>query len=503
MAESDARSSVSESRRNVLMICTDHWPGPLLGAEGHPVIQTPTVDELARTGVRFSNAYSECPVCIPARRTLMTGTTPRTHGDRIFQQSLRMPDLPTLAQTFRDAGYQSYAVGKLHVYPQRDRIGFDDVILCEEGRGQHGVVDDYELFLGDKGYPGRQFEHGMSNNQYVTRPWHLPEELHTTNWAVTEMERTIKRRDPTRPGFFYLSFPHPHPPLAPPGSYLDLYRQLSIDEPFVGEWAKDVEGLPAKLRKGLEPGAWLSEEMRRDARRGFYALVTHIDHQIRRVIGTLREEGLLENTYIAFMSDHGDMLGNHGLWAKRCFYDWSARVPLIISGPAGDEKVPTNKVDSRLVGIQDVMPTLLDLCGIAVPESVEGLSVVANKSRDLLYGEEGEGPQATRMIHDGRNKLVYYPGGNKIQLFDLENDPDECNDVSEASAYREVRDRLTSALVSRLYGSDLDWVEDGRLKGTEAPEYHYRPIPGLFGQRGSHWPPQPATGTEITDIDRL
>ena len=92
------------------------------------------MDSLARSGPRFSNAYSECPVCIPARRTLMTGTTPRTHGDRVFGETLTMPQLPTMAETFRSAGYQATAVGKLHVYPQRNRIGFDDVILDEEGR---------------------------------------------------------------------------------------------------------------------------------------------------------------------------------------------------------------------------------------------------------------------------------------------------------------------------------------------------------------------------------
>ena len=135
----------------------------------------------------------------------MTGTTTRTHGDRIFQDMLPMPDLPTMAQTFRDAGYQAYAVGKLHVYPQRDRIGFDDVILDEEGRTQYGVFDDYEQFLGDKGYVGQQFDHGMSNNQYTMRPWHLPEETHATNWATQQMVRTIKRRSPLRPNFWYLS----------------------------------------------------------------------------------------------------------------------------------------------------------------------------------------------------------------------------------------------------------------------------------------------------------
>ncbi len=162
-------------RPNILLITTDHWAASYLGVAGHPAIQTPTLDTMARAGTRFTNCYSECPVCVPARRTLMTGTTTRTHGDRIFQDTLPMPNVPTMAQTFREAGYQAYGVVKLHVYPQRDRIGFDDVILDEEGRTQYGVFDDYELFLAEKGFVGQQFDHGMSNNQYQMRPWHLPE----------------------------------------------------------------------------------------------------------------------------------------------------------------------------------------------------------------------------------------------------------------------------------------------------------------------------------------
>ncbi len=121
-------------RPHVLLVTADHWPGALLGAAGHPVVRTPTLDQLARCGTRFPRAYTECPVCIPARRTLLTGTTPRTHGDRSFAVHMPLPSTTTIAQAFREAGYQAYAVGKLHVYPPRARAGFDDVILCEEGR---------------------------------------------------------------------------------------------------------------------------------------------------------------------------------------------------------------------------------------------------------------------------------------------------------------------------------------------------------------------------------
>ena len=139
------------TRPNVLLIMVDHWFGGGLGTDGHPALQTPTLDQLAANGVNFTNAYSATPTCIPARRALMTGTTSKTHGDRVFGQALEMPELPTLAGTFREAGYQTYAVGKLHVYPQRDRIGFEDALINEEGRHHLGLAaDDFELFLADQ-----------------------------------------------------------------------------------------------------------------------------------------------------------------------------------------------------------------------------------------------------------------------------------------------------------------------------------------------------------------
>src|SRR5688572_18999209 len=125
-------------RPNVLLVTVDQWPGRALACAGHPAIETPTLDRLAHLGVQFARAYAECPICIPARRSLMTGTSARIHGDRTFQPALPMPELPTLAQCFRDAGYQATAIGKLHVYPKRDRIGFDDAIIAEEGRGHLG-----------------------------------------------------------------------------------------------------------------------------------------------------------------------------------------------------------------------------------------------------------------------------------------------------------------------------------------------------------------------------
>ncbi len=481
------------TRPNVLFISVDQWPGPLLGAAGHPAIETPTINQLAANGIYFPRAYTECPICIPARRSMMTGTTPEAHGDRTFRPDAAMPDIPTLADSFRSAGYQAFAVGKLHVFPQRNRIGFDDVLLSEEGRGHLGGPDDYDLFLADQGYPGRGFLHGMSNNEYGWRPWHLPEHCHATNWASEQMARVIKRRDPTRPAFWHLSYIYPHPPIVPLDHYYNRYAGRTIDPPVMGSWAAEQDKLPPALQEVRNFWAELPEEQLIDARRAFYAQCTHIDHQLRVVLGTLREEGIMDDTIILFTGDHGDLLGDHGLYAKRYMYEWSARIPMILVGQSNDDRVGHHVVDDRLVGLQDVMPTLLDLAGIAVPQSCTGQSMVGEEKRELLFCEALEGVTATRMVTDGRYKLIWYPCGNHIQLFDLHDDPRECVNVADEPGMADIRNRLESGMIGFLHGGDEAWVSDGRLTGFPAEDVPPRPNRELSGQRGLHYPPPPHT----------
>ena len=367
------------------------------------------------------------------------------------------------------------------------------MILDEEGRTQYGVTDDYELFLGDEGFPGQQFGHGMGNNRYVSRPWHLPEHTHATNWATAAMVRTIKRRDPTRPAFWYLSYRHPHPPLVPLAAYLDQYRE-PVDEPCHGSWARDTTAMPLRLRAVRERTSYLATPAQIDAaRRAFYALCTHIDHQLSVVIGTLREEALLDDTIICFTSDHGDMLGNHGMWGKQLFYEYSANVPFLLIGADSASSRIEPGVDHRLVGLADVMPTLLELADVDAPETVEGRSVVTATPRPSLYGEMSDDIYASRMLHDGSHKLVYYPAGNCSQLFDLQADPSELTDLGDAPEWAAVRRRLQACLVEQLYGNDLAWMRDGELIGV--PDRTYRPggNKDLGSQRGGHWPPPPRT----------
>ena len=480
-----------EARPNVLLITVDQWAGELLGVAGHPVVETPTIDALARTGVTFTNLYSECPVCIPARRTLMTGLSPRSHGDRIFQPMLPMPNAPTLAQCFRDAGYQAFSVGKLHVHPQRNRIGFDDALIAEEGRPQLGAVDDYDIFLAERGHAGEQYLHGMSNNDYVWRTWHLPEDCHVTNWTAREMCRLIQRRDRDKPAFWNLSFTHPHPPLVPLASYLDRYRPAEMPDSPIADWAADPEAMPYALRFVRNYLPRRNERERRALIAAFFALCTHIDHQMRIVIGTLREEGILDDTAIMFLSDHGDMLGTQGLYGKRLFLEPSARIPGILVAPKSMGAAYRNATCRGIYGLADVMPTLLELAGVPVPAGCDGVSMLDLKGRPHLYGECMDGPRANRMIRRGDWKLIWYPAGNRLQLFDLAADPGEMTDLSEHEEAASVRAELETLLIEHLYGDDLEWVRDGRLTGFEAPALAPPDERKLSGQRGLHYPQPP------------
>lgn len=469
-------------RKNVLMICTDHWSGSLLGCEGRSDIMTPTLDYLAENGVRFQNFYSECPVCIPARRTIMTGLSPKTHGDRVYSDRMEMPEVPTMAQTFCQNGYQTLAVGKLHVYPQRNRIGFEEVILAEEGRYELGAVDDYQTWLGEHGYLGQEFMHGMGNNTYYTRPWHLDEPSHPTNWVTMEMMHQIKRKDPTRPFFFYCSYQFPHPPLVPLQSFLDMYQEDEIAPVKTGEWLDDNP----LFQSMCEQASVYTDKEKRRARRAFFAQCTHIDYQIRLLIGTLRECNLLDNTILVFTSDHGDMLFQHDMVAKRCFYEEAARVPFILSGTPMLKWRGT--VEQKLAGLGDVMPTLLDLCGIPIPKTVEGIPLMTAQIHPYLYGEVSDGGKATRMIRWKQYKLIYYPYGNILQLFDLEKDRDEIHDYSKDDGYQQIVETMREYLIKNLYGEDLKWIRDGHLTGRQPVEYHPKADFGLYNQRGYHWP---------------
>ncbi len=408
-------------RPNFLVIMTEQHRGDCLGIEGHPVLQTPVIDNTAMQGVRFSQAYSSVPTCIAARRSFLVGQFPSTHGMVGFHQGIEWDSPPTVAEVLSNEGYQTEWIGRdHHQYPERKRFGFDHMV----------INDDYTAWL-DKNQPigsGGYFGGGIKNNDWTARPWHMPEGLHSTNWTVNQAIEFLEKRDPSCPFFLTVSFNANHPPLTPPAFYFDRYMRSDIPKPVIGDWAEPPanNGIGAGLaayRVNLEGEALLS------CRAGYYGLINHVDDQLNRLLNTMMGIDMITdyNTVVIFISDHGEMLGDHYLYHKIVPYQGSARIPFIIRGP---EYLGIRKgaVCNEPVGLEDVMPTVLDMAGIDCPDTVEGKSLLPLMQgkkvpwRDYLHLEHSP---FYHSITNGKEKYVWFVRDGKEQFFDLSTDPVE------------------------------------------------------------------------------
>ncbi len=455
---------------NVVLICVDQWRGDCL--INHPVAQTPYLNGLANQGTHMKSAYVACPSCIAARASLFTGLTPASHGRVGYQEAVPWNYPVTLAGEFTRGGYQTQAVGKMHVYPARNRLGFDHVMLHDGythfGRRHRAFteIDDYFLWLRQRTHTDADyFEHGLNCNSYVTRPWDKAEELHATNYVASESIDFLRRRDITKPFFLYMSFHRPHPPLDPPAWALEQYLHTEMPAAPMGDWASafepfrsdaDSEGRVAKRR----------DAVRDRALAGYFGQLSHIDQQINRFVEALEEYSLDQTTMLAFVSDHGDFLGDHNLWGKVLPYEGSAHVPLFFRGSYAGIK-PKQTLDIP-VELRDIMPTLLDLAGLPIPESVEGQSFAPALRgepqptfRPYIHGEHAIYGGTAMYITDGKEKYVWLSWSGVEQLFDLRNDPTELCDLSKKDPQRLAHWR--GILMNELKDRPEGFVQDGKL----------------------------------------
>ncbi|MCK8487943.1 arylsulfatase [Paenibacillus sp. MBLB2552] len=453
---------------------------------GHPVVETPNLDELARTGVRFDHAYSATPTCVPARAAIFTGQKQTSHGRVGYQERVPWNYPTTLPGELAKSGYHTQCVGKMHVYPARSLMGFHNVILHDGylhyNRYKHSntvqehydEVDDYLTWLRGQ-VPGADLlDLGLDcNASTVARPWALSEHLHPTNWTVSQSIDFLRRRDPSKPFFLWMSFVRPHSPLDPPQAYLDLYKDTDIPDPVIGEWAmkEDPEGhgFNPVTSKGIVPKRRLKL-----AKAAYYALITHIDHQIGRFLQALDEYGERNNTIIMFTSDHGELLGDHHLFRKSLPYEGSAHIPFIVNDPGGYLNLAQGSAVSEVVELRDIMPSLLTAASIDIPASVEGESVwelaraeeeaSRNKPwREYLHGEHAQGIASTQWITNGAEKYIWYSQTGEEQFFNLVQDPGEIHNLIH---HPQKQDRIRywrSVLVQELKDREEGYVQDGRL----------------------------------------
>jgi arylsulfatase A-like enzyme len=462
---------MSKEQPNILLISCDHLRADLLGCAGHPIIQTPNIDLLAQNGVRFDQAYSTTPICIPARSTIMAGQEGHELGITEFVPGFEIPVEETLPKQLGDAGYQTRAVGKMHFFPERRHYGFDSMLLCEEGRtfgkpyGENRGYDDYEQWLADQGYAGEAFSHGVPMNGYATSPWQLPDNLHPTEWIGSQACKEIKRRDWTRPLFMWTSFTAPHPPLVPLMKDLYIYDKDKMPKPHIGDW---IEEHPSFHELYLDQKTDKEIDL---ILRSFYALVTQIDRQISRILGTLREQGMLENTWIIFTSDHGDSLGDHNLWRKTKFLRGATNIPLIVTPPLNKESLSEympNTINTSVVGLQDILSTCMDIAGADIPNHVTGKSLfplikdASCSVRETILGEVGPVRGRSFMLTDGIWKYLWYEEDGSELLFNIQDDPNEINNLllQHCDVHRKFKDQLEKTLSLRE-GDPA--IKDGRL----------------------------------------
>ncbi len=468
------------TRPNVLLIMCDQLRGDCLGFAGHPDVKTPYLDSLAAQGTFFEHAYSACPTCVPARATLFTGQTPAHHGRVGYEDGVSWDFPHMLPQEFSDAGYQTACVGKLHVHPPRLSCGFqtlklhDGYLGCYQGSDiphwmHQDVHDDYLHFLRHELGPDADIDStGPECNSWVYHPWIYEERLHPTNWVADETIRFLETRDRTRPFFAMASFVRPHPALDAPRSYFDLYNERELREPAQGDW----DDLEATERDGMIPASvhgCRDAQLRHEALAGYYAAITHVDHQVGRLISALKRDGTFNDTIIVFLSDHGEMLFDHSLWRKLLPYEGAAHIPLFIRMGTHLGDFPAHRSES-VVELMDVMPTLLDLCGIEIPEDVDGASLAndvragTRLDRALLHGEHAfTVEQSHQYLVSDHDKYIWFSQTGREQYFDLAHDPREEHDLIDDPTCQERMSYLRRQLIAELDGREEGFVQNGRL----------------------------------------
>lgn len=473
-----------QHKYNVVIFMTDQHRADCLSCAGNPTIQTHFIDGIASEGVQFTSAYSAVPSCIPARGIMMTGQKPWHLGILGMgegQPEMRSDYPHTLASELSNAGYHTQLVGKMHFHPPRALNGFHATILDE-----HADDMDYEKYFerhGPKGVHMR--EHLRDWNSMVSRPFPFEEHLHPTNWTAREGVEFLKRRDPTKPFFLVNSYIRPHSPYDPPAFYWDLYKDKDIPQPFEGDWST-MHDCTSSNRDRMQLSPWRGKKSpaeTKQARTGYYASVTHVDHQIGNVIAELKDQGVYDETLIVFTSDHGDMLGDHHLWRKTYAYEGSARIPFIIKFPKSMQ-VQEGSICQKVVELRDIMPTILECCGLPIPPTVDGKNVmraINNETwRDYLHGEHSTCYSSDEEMHyltDGKTKYIWFPRTGKEMFFDLENDPEERQELSSAPSHQTTIERWREILTKEL--SDRPgFVKGGLLQiqhqATVSP-YAHRP----------------------------
>ena len=477
---------MSVDKPNILWICTDQQRYDTIGTLGNPYVSTPNIDSLVEEGVAFTHAYCQSPICTPSRSSFLTGMYPSaTHvngnGNDFYPETY-----PLITRTLADNGYDCGLIGKLHLASAYRRIeprandGYRYWQYSHAPRDDWREGHDYADWVRSKGYILGELTKNAEG---------VPAELHQTTWCAEKTIEFIQEERET-PWLATVNIYDPHPPFNPPQRYREQFNPDEMPEPLFKE--SDLEQQERLSRIDFQSRVRTPDELdirnpiipqsprsrtesgligKRDAKTliaAYYAMIKLIDDQLGQILNVLNDAGQRENTVIIFTSDHGEMLGDHGLIQKGCrFYEGLVRVPLIFSFPGYFE---SGLKSDALVELVDKVPTLLELAGLSVPDDMHGRSLLpilrgevdSDQHRDFVRCEyydalDSRDHSYATMYRDRRYKLVVYHGHEEGELYDLVEDPNEFDNLW----YLQAKQQTKMDLLKRSFDASMFALDKG------------------------------------------
>ncbi|MGA1286742.1 MAG: sulfatase-like hydrolase/transferase [Rubrivivax sp.] len=473
---------------NVLFILSDEHTRDVTGCYGHPFIKTPHLDALAARGTRFSAAYTNCPICVPARASLHTGTYVAQNrcwdNAHPYDGSIR-----SWAHRLRAAGHHTMSIGKLHFRSADDDNGFVDEVIplhVVDGQGDLLGLIRAPVPAARGGTPDLAGQAGPGESTYAAYDRNIRD-------GVIEWLRTFGRR-PGKPWALFVSMVKPHFPLIAPQRFFDMYPPDTLPMPrLYGPEHEPTHPVVKALRQCMNYDDHFDEAKVRTALAAYYGMVSFLDDNIGQILTALDDLGLTDTTRVIYSTDHGDNLGNRHMWGKSVHYEDAAAIPMIIAGPG----IPQGSVNATPVTLVDVYPTIVQSVGIEPDEedrALPGRSLLeiarAEDPERVAFGEYHAAGSVTAMylVRKGRWKYIHHVG-HAPELFDLQSDPGEARDLAGEPAHAEVlrdmeavlRDTIDpEAVNSNAFADQRAKIErhGGVQALIERGDFGYSPAPG-------------------------
>jgi len=432
-------------RKNILLITVDQMRHDALGLRGVFPVKTPHLDELAASGCLFENAYCANPLCTPSRASIMTGQQCFQNG--VYYNDQNWPrTTPTIPSLLSSNGYYAIKIGKTHFNPINFYGGFDKII------GDYDLRGTFDEGAAESDKPGWE---GVVERQYHERkaptPYDTYEPVVHQRVAIGELRKLVQQRDcagsaALEPFFMWLSFKQPHTPCNPPEPYRSMYDPACMLEAVKSD--EEIEKCSPEVQKAMRYWTSIDEPLRRSFMARYLGSVTLLDKLIGELLEFLKENDLVDNTLVAFTSDHGDYLGDHHLQQKGLFHDCASKVPLIFRGPG----IARGRVLSRNVNLIDLLPTFLDEARLLMPArrdsngnplydqelDIRGISLLpcmhpdsepeGEEDRRVVVSEFGVHGQGI-MLKQGSTKINCYPRSGHWDHFEIDRDPNELNNL--------------------------------------------------------------------------